>query len=205
MLPYKGNRDKNQRPFFYDAIRQALVDRYDAVLVEGQEAEDSVGIAAYAAQGDHDYIIGAIDKDLNMLKGTHYNYANKKTFEVSPEEALIFFYVQIVTGDMTDNIPGLYKQLEMDGEEELAKKFRYSRYKSKLNKEMYELLEKDLTNDELELKFWELVVDTYTQYGQVEAHGLDRILEVARLVWIRRYEGEIWLPPTERDFNYIDK
>ena len=44
---------------------------------------------------------------------------------------------------------------------------------------------------ETEQDMWDAVLDAYD--GDV-----DRVLENARLLWLRRYEGEIWQPPDKR-------
>jgi len=194
---YKANRTGNRRPYYYDAIRSCLVTSYKAILVHGQEAEDEVGIQAYTYDNMNNYIVGAIDKDMDMIAGTRYNYATRKTVFIDRVEALRRFYTQLVTGDKSvDNIPGLYHCLLLDGEDELAKKFRYSRYKSKYIKVLAEL------DDELSM--YQAAMDLYEQYGQLEKHGLNRIIEIGRLLWIRREVGELWVPPTERDFDYIN-
>ena len=103
------------------------MEHHQAILVEDQEAEDAVGIEAYKYDNYDDYIIGAIDKDMLMISGTHYNYRTGDIAPMAPVEAMRKFMVQLVTGDSTDNIPGIYKQLMTAGEEEAAHKFRHSR------------------------------------------------------------------------------
>lgn len=44
---------------------------------------------------------------------------------------------------------------------------------------------------ESEQDMWEAVLDAYDG-------AVDRVLENARLLWLRRYEGEIWQPPDKR-------
>lgn len=46
------------------------------------------------------------------------------------------------------------------------------------------------TKDEIEL--YNKVLDAYDG-------DADRVLENARLLWLRRYDGQMWTPPTERD------
>lgn len=192
---YKGERKESNRPVFYDALRYRLVKDHGAILCEGEEAEDTVGIRAYTFDNYNNFVVCNVDKDVDMISGHHYNYRTKKKYFVDSYQALRNFYLQLVTGDMTDNIPGLYHQLLIDGDEELAKQFRYSRYKSKLIKELAEL------NTEEDM--WEAVLFIYDDYGQYHTHGLTRILEIGRLLWIRRNEDELWVPPTQREFDYI--
>ena len=193
--PYKGNRARSRRPMYYDAIRSRLLSQYGAMLVYGEEAEDRVGICAYTYDNFDEFIIGAIDKDMNMIAGMHYNYVTHSFQYWSKIEAMRAFYLQLVTGDTTDNIPGLYHMLEFDGEKDMAHKFRYSKYKSKLIIELNQMRK--------EHAMWQHVLKMYTDYGQVDKHGITRIIEIARLLWIRRKPDELWVPPTERKFDYI--
>ena len=44
ILPYKGNRDPLHKPKYYKEIREYLKDAYGAQVVDGQEADDEIGI-----------------------------------------------------------------------------------------------------------------------------------------------------------------
>lgn len=192
---YKSNRKNVERPKYYDAIRHRMVEDHGAMLCEDEEAEDVVGIRSFEFDDLNDFIICKIDKDLDMMPGSHYNYRTGKNTYFTKVEALRKFYCQLVTGDSTDAIPGLYHQLLIDKEDVKAKKFRYSRYKSKLLKALEDC------NTEMEM--YRAALKSYEDYGQIERHGIVRIIEVGRLLWIRRYVGELWLPPTERNFSYL--
>ena len=192
---YKANRKDRERPKYYEDVRAYMVQECEAILVEGQEAEDAVGIAAYQYDDFDDFIVGAIDKDMRMIAGHHYNYVTQKMDFLDKNQALRNFYVQLVTGDMGDNIPGLYHHLLIDGDEERAKKLKYSKYKSKLIKDLSVLVDEN--------SMWEHVLGIYKDWGQLDKHGIGRILEIGQLLWIRRYEQEIWVPPTLRDYSYI--
>ena len=54
-----------------------------------------------------DYTIITTDKDLNMLRGKRYNFVKKEFNYVTEEQAMRFFYTQLLTGDRTDNIQGI--------------------------------------------------------------------------------------------------
>jgi 5'-3' exonuclease len=73
---------------------------------EKQEADDAIGIRAYTL-GEEDYVICSIDKDLDNLRGKHYNFVKNEAYYVTEENAIKNFYRQILTGDRVDNIPGL--------------------------------------------------------------------------------------------------
>lgn len=193
---YKANRNHKDRPKYYGAIRAHLVREYNAILVAGQEAEDAVGIAAYRYDNFNEFMIGAIDKDMKMIVGTHFNYVTNKIEFIDKRQALCNFYTQLVTGDMTDNIPGAYHLLLHDGKEQEAHEFRYSRYKKALTG----LLENATT----ELEMYSLALSFYTQYYDNDEKLQERILEIGRLLWIRREPYELWVPPTQRDFDYLD-
>jgi len=73
---------------------------------EKQEADDAISIRAYAL-GEEDYIICSIDKDLDNVRGWHYNFGKNERYFVKEEEAIKNFYRQVLTGDRVDNVPGL--------------------------------------------------------------------------------------------------
>lgn len=104
--PYKGNRSGN-KPVHYDELRQSMVDDYGFEMVEGQEADDAIGIAA-CELGVNECVIVSLDKDLDMIPGLHYNFVKKIKYSVTSEEAMKNFYRQLLTGDRVDNIIGLY-------------------------------------------------------------------------------------------------
>lgn len=102
ILPYKGTRVA-EKPFHYDAIRQYLVESYGAVISEGIESDDNLGLA----QRENTVII-SIDKDLDIVPGKHYNWERDLEYEVSDLDGYRNFFKQMLTGDKTDNILGLY-------------------------------------------------------------------------------------------------
>jgi hypothetical protein len=104
--PYKGNRTAD-KPIHYDLIRQYLISAWGCVVQEDQEADDAIGIKAYEFDDTEDFIIMSIDKDLDMIRGWHYNFIKDKKYFVDDQEAIKHFYTQILTGDRVDNIVGL--------------------------------------------------------------------------------------------------
>lgn len=104
-VPYKGQRVAD-KPVHYQALRDHLVNSWGFEVVQGIEADDAVGIAAYAVSEDESIMVH-IDKDLNQFRGWHYNYRKKEKYYVSEFEGLKSFYTQILTGDRIDNIVGL--------------------------------------------------------------------------------------------------
>lgn len=103
--PYKGQRI-SEKPVHFQALRCHLVTSWGFTVVNGIEADDAVGIAAYALPEDETIMVH-IDKDLNQFRGWHYNYRKQQKYYVSEFEGLVAFYTQILTGDRIDNIIGL--------------------------------------------------------------------------------------------------
>lgn len=104
--PYKGNRT-GDKPVHYDLLRQYLATAWGFEVVQEQEADDAIGIAAYEFEDTEDYMIMSIDKDLDMLRGWHYNFLKNHKYFVDEYDGIVNFYKQILTGDRVDNIVGL--------------------------------------------------------------------------------------------------
>ena len=97
---YKANR-KQPKPKHLEHCRNFLIDRWEAEVVYGYEADDALGMGQ-----NEDTVICSIDKDLKMIPGMHYDFVKKELIMVSPEAAMRTFYTQLLTGDSGDNIKG---------------------------------------------------------------------------------------------------
>lgn len=159
---YKGQRPP--KPEHLPATRDQLIKHWGAEVVDGQEADDAIGIKATELKGD--CTIVSIDKDLLMIPATHFNFVKKEWTEVSPEQGIYAFYKQLLTGDTVDNIQGV----PGIGPKKAEKAY-----------------EGCTTEKELYLKALEMYKG-----------DADALLENARLLWLRRYEGEMWEPPIEQ-------
>lgn len=103
---YKLFRKDKERPKWEQATKQHLVDQWEAIVVDGMEADDACGIAQYGSHKDSTIIIHQ-DKDINQIAGWHYNFVKKEKYYVTEEEGIRFFYHQLLTGDPTDGIKGV--------------------------------------------------------------------------------------------------
>lgn len=157
-LPYKGNR-KAPKPVHYQAIKDHLIS-LGAVVEHGKEADDSC-----AMHQCNDTIICSIDKDLLQVPGKHYNYKTKELVEVTEHEALLNLYTQVLTGDMTDNIPGI----KGIGPVKAAK-----------------ILEGCKTEHDMQ----RACLAAYTK--DLEKSAKDRMIEVANLVYLLRSPFDRW-------------
>jgi len=103
--PYKGNRVM-AKPYHYQLLREYMERAWGFEVIDGMEADDAIGIEAYRNEPDETIIV-SIDKDLNMIRGHHYNFVKEEKYFVTEKEAIRNFYLQILTGDKVDNIIGL--------------------------------------------------------------------------------------------------
>lgn len=177
--PYKGNRDA-PKPYHYAAIKEYLLSVQNAVVCEGQEADDAMSIAAM--QDPHGTVICTIDKDLNGTPGWHYNWNSPPLYFVEEDEANRFFYMQLLTGDSTDNIPGLFQMTGVRASAKLKEPLHHIDDAATMYNYVYSV--------------W---CDAYDKVGMCPDDKDEVVskwlLEIGRLLYIRREPGEVWTPP----------
>jgi 5'-3' exonuclease len=102
--PYKGNRTA-AKPKHLQLIRDYLVSAWDFKISDNEEADDCIAIDHVA----HNYesVIASIDKDFHQLPGKHWNFVKREMTIITEQEAILNFYLQVLTGDRVDNIIGL--------------------------------------------------------------------------------------------------
>lgn len=196
IAPYKGNRDPNHKPHWYQDIRTYLIRKYNANIIDGQEADDAMGILQYQdymstykksmglifEEKDRmtaNIIICSIDKDMNMIPGWHYNFKEGRKYWIDEKQAIKNFYLQLLTGDKTDNIIGI------PGIGPVKAAW---------------LLEDCNTEVDMYWKCFKSYEDYYGDDKVVDSNmSVEDILnENAQLLWIRREKEQQWQPPTER-------
>ena len=99
---YKGNRDDATKPEHYNDIWQYLTLNHPTVITESIEADDAMAMCQ-----TNKTVICSLDKDMLQVPGLHYNWVKDSKIVVSPEVGLFKLYQQVLTGDSTDNIPGI--------------------------------------------------------------------------------------------------
>lgn len=188
---YKANRIGTRKPHYLEQAQEYLMNRWHSeVALKGNEADDSIAIAhtSYYPFGFTDTItkdtcnsiICSIDKDFNNVPGWHYNPGKDEFTFISEIEAKRNFYLQILTGDVSDNIPRVkrgWRQKKV--EEELQKACTDQQMYDILFTETYNVLE-------------ELYKDTDTLMH--DGIAKDFILRNGQLVWLRTQENEMWSP-----------
>lgn len=193
VAPYKGNRKEGHKPYHYSAIRQYLQQVHGAKVVEGREADDAVSIAQY--EGNGKTVICTFDKDLDQVPGWHYDYNKHSFYYTTEDEGQSLFYKQVLSGDKTDNIPGVYRV----GDVRAAK-----------------IVDEYLLDNPADWKgLWQVILRVYEksieQYGEecpywdlYQEGGAETVaLEMARLVKMQEYPEQLWCPPGEKDLLMI--
>lgn len=181
---YKGNRDPNHKPVHYEDIRKYLVEKWEARVVHGYEADDAVAMEQH--QGEHEStIICSIDKDLRTVPGLNYNFRKKELSIISPLQAKRAFWTQVLQGDATDNIGGCYKVGPKKAVELLAP--------------IKTVIVKDY-----EKQAYDICIEAYAEAmerypGCFAPHSSPdwdwALLENARLLHMQEYPGQLWVPP----------
>lgn len=153
------------KPSLLPWCREYLRWEYKAIVSEGEEADDLIAMEA-ARMNYQGCVIASVDKDFLQVPVPIYNFRKGGLTNVSPEEGLRFFYLQCIMGDGADNIKGI-PGVGIKGAEKALEGI---------------VFEKDLYDKTLWL---------------YEEHGLNAedLTSNARLLWLRRYENEMWEPP----------
>lgn len=161
---YKANRPP--KPKWHGWIRDYLLDEYKAVVVPRHEADDCMRMFQ-----TEDTICVSIDKDLLQIPGQHYNFVKKEWHVVEEFEGLRWFYRQILMGDSTDNLPGLWRV----GPAKTDKLTSWC---------------------ESEEDLWSVVADTYAEHDV----AIEMAIRNARCMWcygepVKEDLSNVWNPP----------
>ena len=109
---YKANRKDAPKPFHYNAIREYMEKNHPHDISVDEEADDVLGRVQSGAEPSTTVIISK-DKDLNMIRGWHYNWSKKNKeqgmYFTTVPDGIKLFYKQVIQGDSTDNISGVYR------------------------------------------------------------------------------------------------
>lgn len=101
---YKANRAQTMKPYHWMAAREWLIQQAGAVVTDGYEADDAIGMAYRPLSQD---VVISLDKDLRAIPGYHYNWVKDVTEVITEQEACANFYRQFLIGDTADNIRGV--------------------------------------------------------------------------------------------------
>lgn len=109
---YKANRKDQVPPQYLTQCKEFLADEWNATSQAYLEADDLLGISQ--TEGS---VICTLDKDLLMVPGQHYswqisgpNWVREARWEETKHfDGLRQFYMQMLIGDTSDNIQGIYR------------------------------------------------------------------------------------------------
>lgn len=161
---YKGNRAGTVPPTHIKAVRAHLISK-GAVVSDMEEADDMIARAA-----GPDTVIVSQDKDFNQIQGRIYNFTTKEEVTITPKQAVLNFYSQVLSGDPVDSVPGLTGIGPVKAAKALA-----------------------LCKSPIEC--WEVALALYSaEFGPEK--GPEYALECARLVKIGQPKGVLWCPPS---------
>ena len=103
--PYKGTR--GAKPTHFQAGFDYLIKHWGAEYTLGLEADDVVAMKMHENEYASDVCVAHIDKDIDTVKGLHFNFDTYEFYELSRHEALANYYRQFLIGDSSDNIEGV--------------------------------------------------------------------------------------------------
>jgi 5'-3' exonuclease len=108
---YKANRkDPHKDASLFKPLTQHIIEEGLAIPSHGMEADDMVRIKAVeCAANNQEFIVVHIDKDLDCIPGQHYNPRRSEFYEITEDTADLKYWLQMLKGDPTDNLPGLPK------------------------------------------------------------------------------------------------
>ncbi len=162
---YKGNRedreDKNYYPEKYEDmafVYHYVKERYHSLFFEDLEADDIISIFQ-----DENTFVFSNDKDLKQIPGFHFDENLSILTYITKEEAFRFLMKQVLTGDTTDNIPGLKLIGEIKAEKIIQEK------------KDYEL-------------FFTVIKKYIDKYGLI--NGIDAFFEMYGLVNLKKNRGD---------------
>jgi DNA polymerase-1 len=165
-----------QRPMLWAPLREYLIDDLGAVLWDGMEGDDVMGILATEPARGEERIIVSPDKDMRTVPGPHFNPDTPLdgVWHVQPLEAVRFHLLQTLMGDPTDGYPGCRGIGPKKAEKILA----------------------GAANPEAA---WERIVEAYEKADMTEDDAL-RNARVARVLQHGEYnhdtmEIKLWQPP----------
>lgn len=202
--PYKGTR--KDKPLLFHELKQKIIQQYNRriILANEQEADDVLGILGwnnylnYRKTGEWDYVLGYIDKDINMIISPSFNYDDKDIEVVykTPEECAKSFCVQLLAGDSTDNIAGLPNFTK-----EIQDKYSLGKTRGV----GVATARRMLRTAEHPKEMYKRVVEAYKSYYGDDVHTftnfrgevcnwkwIDYLQDNAILLWMRRHEGEMF-------------
>jgi hypothetical protein len=188
---YKANRKDVRIPEYNEIVREHLILKYKAEIVNDIEVDDRCGIRL-TQEGDNAICV-SLDKDLLTVPGNHWTFVKRVRSIVSPLTALRNFYGQLITGDSSDNIPG-YDGKIRSPTRKTEDGYKYAIFLEALLEPLQEMTE--------ERQMYAYCKDVYTRNllgNQEFEYVLRDMHRNAQLLYIWRKEADEWTPPNLKE------
>lgn len=186
MPSYKSNRKDVRKPVIFQPLRDYVHETWTTYQREGLEGDDILGLLAtnpVVIAGEK--IIVSLDKDMKTVPGKHFNMQKEVEFERSLDDADLYHFTQILTGDSTDGYGGCPGVGPKGAEKLLAPS----------------LAGKENGNPIFNrAQAWEIIVKAYAKAGLGEEEAI-RMGRVSRILRHGDYHYDekrviLWNPPT---------
>jgi DNA polymerase I len=185
---YKAGRSQGSAPMCLTAVKDTLRNGFEGIkskTISTLEADDVLGIlATHPTLVKGEKVIVTSDKDLKQIPGLYFNIRKPcdGLVEINPHDALRFFYVQALSGDPTDGLPGAWKIGPVKAERIVDSVF-------------FDLGRPDLSGEFM----WPVIRDTYLAAGHDEAYALGQV-QCIRILQASDYDFKNrkaipWTPP----------
>jgi len=104
---YKANRKDKPKPRHLGAVYAHIRANPRCVWHNHWEADDVLGFLGTTAVDGFDIVVVSIDKDLDQIPGNHCNPDKETCYTVDADDADMYKWMQVLSGDSTDNYPGI--------------------------------------------------------------------------------------------------
>lgn len=105
---YKANRASKPRPRHLEDVRNHVMSKSGVMFHNGWEADDIIGFL-HTRDNGVDTVAVTVDKDMDQLPGWHCNPDKEVVYEISVEDSAMYRWMQVLSGDPTDNYAGIPK------------------------------------------------------------------------------------------------
>lgn len=191
---YKANRKDVRIPEYNELVREHLVLKYKAEIVNDKEVDDACGIRL-TQEGDNGVCV-SLDKDLLTVPGNHWNFVKRKKYLISPLDGLRNFYGQLITGDASDNIPGFDGKIRSPTRK-TEDGYKYAIFLEKLLEPLEEMAEERQMYSYVKRLYEEAILSLpgahHSTAGSVDV--LPVLHRNAKLLYIWRKEDDSWQIP----------
>lgn len=204
ILPtYKSNRNDKRKPMLIPALRQVMIDEYNAYIRPGLEGDDILGIlSTNKAIVKGERLIWSLDKDMYTIPGLFCRALTEDgkavVTEVTEAEADRFHLYQTLIGDVVDGYSGCPGIGPVAANKILDDPWRLERYERVITRGKNKGQTQTVWEPVEQCTQWEAIVSQYERAGLNEHVALQNA-RVARILRNSDYdftkkEPILWTP-----------